>query len=123
MRPIYENITAVGVGPAVPGGTGVVGAGVPHPVDARRNPVNISVGVVLQAGATATWVLEYTLDNVWLNTFNPATANWFPVSGGGGSANLLAFIQQPCTAIRCRLTAVTGLGVQLQLIQAGDGPG
>jgi hypothetical protein len=122
MRPIYETITVLGVGPATPGGTGTVGAGVPHPVDARRSQFQIGIAVVLLAAATATWVTEYTLDNVWAAGYNPANGTWFPVTGMGGSASMSAVHSIPCTAIRCRLTAVTGLGVQLQLIQVGDGP-
>jgi len=122
MRPIRETITQTGNGPATPGGTGTVGAGVPHPVDARRNQFQIGMAVILLAGATATWITEYTLDDVFAAGYNPANGTWFPVTGMGGSASMSALHNIPCTAVRCRLTAVTGAGVAFQAVQVGDGP-
>jgi|SRR5215831_18836782 len=46
------------------------------PIDQYQNPTSIALGVIVTGSATYT--VEYTYDDVFSPTFNPAAATWFP---------------------------------------------
>lgn len=97
---------------------GVQNSGVWIP-DVYLNPFNLSLQAII-AGAP-TYTVEYTNDDVFAATFNPATANWTPVAGMTAavvSAN--ATLISPVTGIRLRQTVGAGPNaVTLRIVQSG----
>lgn len=90
----------------------------PIPMDVNRPFFN--VGLVADVTGTVVYTVEYTADDVWSSTFNPATAAWFTVGAGmtGASTDQALNFTIPCTAIR--LNQASGAGaVALTLIQQG----
>jgi hypothetical protein len=88
MRPVRVTLSAVGVS-------------TPIILDTYRNPFNVGIGVTVSGGSTLSFTAQVTYDDVFSNTFNPSTAQWFAVSGlnaQGASANGL--VSSPVTAIR-----------------------
>jgi hypothetical protein len=43
---------------------------------AGPSPFNVGLGVTLSAGASLTYNVEYTFDDVFAQNYNPATGNW-----------------------------------------------
>lgn len=105
-RPIRKTLSAAGVS-------------APVPMDIH-NPANISISVTLSAGASLTYTVEHTFDDVFANTFNPATATWFPnATVAGETANQDGNYAFPVTAIRLNVTAYTSGSATLTIIQTG----
>lgn len=87
------------------------------PLDLYISPFNISLFAVITGAATYT--VEYTGDDVYASSFNPATANWTGVTGMTAvSASTDATLISPVTAVRLRQTAGAG-SVALRVLQAG----
>lgn len=105
MRPIYATQTGVGATP-------------PQPLDTFSTPFNVTVAMVLSGAAT--YSLQYTLDNVLLPGYNPATGNWFPHPDATAitTTNVVNFAF-PVTAFRVVITSGSG-AVNLTAIQAGQ---
>jgi hypothetical protein len=104
MRPVRVSVTGVGVSPVIP-------------TDWRHASFDVGLGVVVQG--TATYTVEYTFDDVFSETFNPATATWFPHQDLTGlTANKDSNLAFPPTGMRLNVTAGTGK-VTLNYIQAG----
>lgn len=83
------------------------------------SPFNVGLGVVLSPGATLTYTVEHTFDDVFASGFNPATATWFP------NATLTAQTTSkdsnyayPVTAVRLNVTAWTSGTATITVIQA-----
>lgn len=89
------------------------------PMDLYLTPFNVSLQAVITGAPTYT--VEYTNDDVFSPTFNPATANWTPVAGMTAAvASANATLISPVTAIRMRQTAgAAPNAVQLRITQAG----
>ena len=81
-------------------------------------PFNIGLGAVIVSG-TPHCNVEHTFDDVWADTFNPATAAWFShaslVSVSASRDGNYAF---PVTGIRFRLVSGSG-DARLAILQAG----
>lgn len=92
MMPYSRTITATGAQPA-------------FAPDIMQSPFNLSAGVVLLAGATATYGIEFTLDDV-----NDPSAVWFPDANlaPGQTANGVTNYMFPVRGIRVNVTALTG---------------
>lgn len=91
-----------------------------YAVDYFKNPVNIGIQAVLTG--TATYTVEYTLDDILDSSFNAATATWNPVTTdlSGATASKNGFFNVPCRGIR--LTIASGSGTVVATIcQAGIG--
>lgn len=111
MRRVVEVVTGVANSPAIP-------------MDYRAQVFNVGVECIVSA--TATYNVQYTLDDI----YGTGTINWFnavttiPASGTvltGASTSQMASITVPCSAIRLNVTASTGT-VTLTLIQtSGQG--
>lgn len=88
-------------------------------VDYLTDPVNISLAAI--ASGTVTYNVEYTYDDVFSATFNPATANWFVhatfSAATGTKDGNIAF---PVRGISVNQTAGTG-GISLTVLEAGIG--
>lgn len=91
-----------------------------YAVDYFKNPVNIGIQAVLTG--TATYTVEYTLDDILGAGFVASSATWTPVSSDLTSAvaSKNAFFNVPCRGIR--LTIASGSGsVVATICQAGIG--
>jgi hypothetical protein len=99
----------------------VTGAGVsaPIPLDNYISPFNVGFGVIVSSGATVSYTIQHTFDNVFAANFNPATATWFNhedlVSQTDNQDGNYAF---PITAMRVNVGTSNGT-VTLKAIQAG----
>jgi len=92
------------------------GAKTPCLVDNQQSPFNLSVGVILNAGATATYGVEFTMDDV----NNPAiTPVWLPDANlpAGQAANGVTNYMFPVMGIRVNIAAVTGAGLRFIVLQ------
>lgn len=112
MRPVRVTLTAAGVS-------------TPIILDTYRNPFSVGIGVTKTG--TVDYSVEFTYDDVFSSTFNPATASWFVVSGLGTasppgtgvavSAN--GVISSPVTAVRLNSATITSGSLVMTVIQAG----
>lgn len=86
-------------------------------VDDFQTPFNIGVAVSLSA--TATFTVEYSLDDPNADGYSAASANWFVAPGfTSGSAAIAGAITIPCRAICLNVSANTGT-VTATIVQAG----
>lgn len=89
-------------------------------LDLYRDPFNVGLGVALSAGASLTYKVQHTFDDVFADTFNPATATWYDhttlVSKTTSADGNYAF---PITALRLNVTAYTSGSATMTTIQAG----
>lgn len=104
MLPVRQTVTGIGVS-------------APIPIDRYRNPATAAIGVTISA--TATYMVEYTYDDVFAAGFNPGTATWFPhPTLTAKTANADGNLAYPATAIRLNVAASTG-SVTMVFITAG----
>ena len=86
-------------------------------VDDFQTPFNIGIAVTLSA--TATFTVEYSLDNPNAAGYDPTAANWFVAPGfTSGSAAVAGALTIPCRAICLNVSANTGT-VTANIVQAG----
>lgn len=112
MRPIYQSTI----------GSATSGAVVP--LDWRGSSPYATVAVILAGTPTLTYTVEYTLDDVWSQTFDPATATWFPFPVAAlvaATANQSGLLDRPVTGIRLRVSAWTQGTARLVIVPA-NGP-
>lgn len=87
-------------------------------------PMNLYAAVFLASlsvivTGVATYSVQYTLDDVFSSSFNPATANWTDVAGmSGGTTSAEATVDSPVRGIRLSQTAGAG-SVSLRIAQSG----
>ena len=101
MRRVVTTVTGVANSPAIP-------------MDHRAQFFN--VGIEATVSATATYNVQFTLDDI----YNPAiTPTWFNVASPftGATANQVGNLLIPCSAMRLNVTASTG-SVTLTLLQS-----
>jgi len=100
-----------------------IGASAPVVTDIYISPFSTGIAVVLSAGASITYTVEYTYDDVFSSSFDPATATWFTVSGFSPtkSASADGQITFPVMAVRLKVTAYGSGSATLTVIQAGTG--
>lgn len=95
------------------------GAKTPCIVDRAQSPFNLSVAAIVLG--TATYGIEYTLDDVNDATITPAwfsDANLPPGQVASGVSNYMF----PVQAIRINITAITGAGVRFIVLQGNYVP-
>ena len=86
-------------------------------VDDFQTPFN--VGVAVSLSATATFTVEYSLDDPNASGYNPSTANWYVApSFTSGSAAIAGALTIPCRAVCLNVSANTGT-VTAKIVQAG----
>jgi hypothetical protein len=104
MRPITVSQTDAG-------STGAV------PLNLSVNPFNVSMAVVVTG--TVDYTVQYTFDDVWSPTYNPATGTWFNhASLDAQTTNQTGNFAFPVAAIR--LTVNSGPDTAtMTVIQAG----
>lgn len=104
MRQIYASQTGVG-------------AAEPITFDTFITPFNVTVAMLLSGAAT--YSLQYTLDNVLVPGYNPATGNWFP-HPDATAVTTTGVVNFAFPVAACRLVVTAGTGtVNLTAIQAG----
>lgn len=95
-------------------------ASAPVPLDHFQGPFNVGIAVVLSAGASLTYSVEHTFDDVFAPGFNASTATWFPNSGLSAKTTTLdgnyAF---PIMALRLNVTTYGSGTATMTAIQAG----
>lgn len=104
MKPITVSQTGAG-------STGTI------PLNVNVNPFNIGIAVVVSG--TVNYTVQYTFDNVWSPTYNPATGTWFNhASLDAQTTNQTGNFAFPVAAIR--LTVNSGPDTAtMTVIQAG----
>lgn len=90
------------------------------PMDTYQTPFSVGIGVVLSAGASLTYTVQHTFDNVFAPGFNPANATWYnhtTLTGQTASSNgNYAF---PVTGVRLNVTPYTSGSATMTVIQSG----
>jgi hypothetical protein len=86
-------------------------------VDSFQAPFNIGIAVTLSS--TATFTVEYSLDDPNAAGYSAASANWFVAPGfTSGSAAVAGAFTIPCRAISLNVSANGGT-VTANIVQAG----
>ena len=107
MRPIRVAVGSATTSPVIP-------------LDQYISPFNVSVGVALSAGASLTYKVQYTYDDVFSPTFSAATATWFDHSTlTGKTASADGNFSMPVSAIRLNVTPYTSGTATMNVLQAG----
>lgn len=107
MRPVRVTVGALGVSN-------------PIILDHYQRPFSVGIGAALSAGATLTFSIQHTFDDVFAANFDPATAVWYAdTSLANKSASTTGNYAYPVTAIRLNVTAYTSGSVTMTVIQAG----
>lgn len=90
------------------------------PLDNYRTPFNVGIGCALSAGASLTYKVQYTYDDVQDPAFNAATATWFDhATLAAKTTSSDGNIVVPVTALRLNVTLWTSGTVTMTVIQAG----
>lgn len=99
---------------------GSLNVSAPIPLDTYQDPFNVSLAVVLSAGASLTYTVQYTFDDIWASNFDPSTATWFPhatlVTKTASSDGNFSF---PVTATRLNVGVYASGTATITVIQAG----
>jgi hypothetical protein len=107
MRPVRVTLTAAGVSP-------------PVVLDQYLSPFNIGLGIAVTGGASLTYTVQHTFDDVFASGFDPATATWYANSGlSAKTASFDGNYAYPVTAVRLNVTAWTSGSATLTVLQAG----
>ena len=95
-------------------------ASAPIPLDHYQGPFNVGIGVAVSAGATLTYSVQHTFDDVWAQGFDPSTAVWYPnASLAAKTTTLDGNYAFPVTAIRLNVTSYTSGSATMTVVQAG----
>lgn len=90
------------------------------PLDVNQGPFNVGVGVGLSAGASLTYSVQHTFDDVWAPGFNPATAVWYSNSSlTTKTTSLDGNYAFPVTAVRLSVSVYASGTATMTVIQAG----
>lgn len=82
------------------------------------NPFNVNLLADVSAGGTLTYTVEYTLDDVFDNAYNPANGVWTAVTSmGAQTADAAGSLSFPVTGVRIRVSAYTSGSVTLTVVQ------
>jgi hypothetical protein len=91
-------------------------------LDNRQAPFNVGLAVVLSSGASLTYSVEHTFDDVFSPSFNPATAKWFSHAVlASKTESLDGNYAYPVMAVRLNVTSYTGGSATMTVIQSGGG--
>lgn len=92
----------------------------PIPLDVNNGPFNVGLGVAVSGGATLTYTVQHTFDDVWAAGFDPTNAVWYPNSSlAAKTASLDGNYAYPVTAVRLNVTAWTSGTATMTVVQAG----
>lgn len=90
------------------------------PLNTYNAPSNLGIGVKISSGASLTYTVEHTFDDVFAKDFNPSTAVFYPYTDlqskiGDEDGNYLF----PVTGIRIKLTAWGSGSATMTIVPAG----
>lgn len=104
MRRVVEVVTGVANSPTVP-------------MDHRAQFFNVGIEVVVSA--TATYNVQYTMDDV----YSSVAPTWFTLASPftAATANAIGNLTTPCSGIRLNVTASTGTVTMTLLQSSGQG--
>lgn len=92
----------------------------PIPLNTYGDPFNVGFGVKLSAGASLTYTVEHTFDDVQSPSFSAATAVWYSnATAVTQTTNKDGNYSFPVTAIRLNVTVWASGTATLTSIQAG----
>jgi hypothetical protein len=94
-----------------------VGSSVTVGVNINVTPVNVAVAVLLSDGATLTYNVEHTYNDIWTEG-NTDPVVWFPFIENQ-TANSDGYYAFPVAGIRLRITQHTSGSATLRVLQAG----
>lgn len=107
MRPIRVTVSSAAASNVIP-------------LDQYISPFNLGLGVSLSAGASLTYTVQHTFDDVFSPTFDPATANWFShATMVNKTTSFDGNYAYPVTAIRLNVTVYTSGSATMTVVQAG----
>lgn len=107
MRPIRVAVAAKADSAAIP-------------LDTYIAPFNVGIGVTISSGASLTYSVQYTYDDVTSSGFDPATATWFTVAAlSAKTAGADGAITSPVTAVRLSVSVHSSGTATMTVIQAG----
>ena len=107
MRPVRTALTAAGYSNLIP-------------LDIDQSPFNVSVAVSLSAGASLTYTVEHTYDDIYAQGFDPSTAVWFSQAGlTSKTVKLDGNYNYPVRAVRLSVESHSGGTATMTVIQAG----
>lgn len=86
------------------------------PLDITENPASISIGCRILAGATASYGVEYTYDDPYTTT-PVAFGSLTQIPAGSTTNKDVVGLLGPVRAVRLNVTAVTGAGVKMTILQ------
>jgi hypothetical protein len=90
------------------------------PLELNVDPFNVGIGCDVSAGASLTYTVQHTFDDVYSTSFDPATATWFSNSAiVAQTADKDGNYAYPVTAVRLTVTARVSGSVTMTVIQAG----
>lgn len=78
------------------------------PVDYRQAPFNLGIQVDVSGGATLTWVVETTMDNIYDSSITPMASTDISGSLSTGTGDESGGITTPCRAVRLNCTITSG---------------
>jgi hypothetical protein len=98
--------------------TGGVANSATVPVNHRAETFAIGFGCVVDAGATLTYKVQHTFDDIYEKARTGGTVDWFDhATVTGKTANSDGNYAFPVTAIRIAITAWTSGGVTLTILE------
>lgn len=107
MRPVRYTVSSATSGAVIP-------------MDQYLGPFNVGIGVAVSAGASLTYTVEHTFDDVFSPTFSAASATWFPNSGlTDKTASADGNYAFTITAMRLRVSAWASGTATLNVLQSG----
>lgn len=107
MRPIRLAVSSATTSPVVV-------------LNQYTTPFNVGIAVTLSAGASLTYKVQHTFDDVFDPAFNAATATWFDHSTlTAKTASADGNYAFPVTAIRLNVTPYTSGTATFNVVQAG----
>lgn len=98
-----------------------VGSTAPIPLDINQSPFAVSIAVALTAGASLTYTVEHTYDDIYAPDFSPSTAVWWSQTSLTTKAVAAeGNYTYPVRAVRLSLVAPSSSGTAtMTVIQAG----
>jgi len=107
MRPVRVSLSSLADSPLIP-------------MDVNQSPFSVGVAVAVSAGASLTYTVQHTFDDIWAPGFNPATAVWYSnASLATKTTSLDGNYAYPVTAIRLSVSIYASGTATLTVIQAG----
>lgn len=90
-------------------------------LDHSISPFNATLGVTFGAGASASYTIEFTIDNFDSPSMTDAQATWFTATGitsTTATSNIAGVLNQPVTRVRVNFSAaVSGGTVTFKTVQ------